>query len=228
MGDGSGIGAGMPAGCRRGAEDEGYLRLRQAILDGRFLPNERLVEADLSKMLNLGRAAIRTALARLEQDGLVERAPFRGARVRAISLAEAIEILEARAVLEGLVARHAALNATPADVAALRATLERMEADYRAGDLASVSEGSSRMHRQLLAVARHQMAARLLDGLRAQNVRHQFRTILAPGRGRGSIEEHRTIVEAVAAGDPKRAEKAARRHVANIADALRRIPTGTI
>src|SRR3982750_85853 len=104
------------------------LRLRRAILAGQFQPNERLVEADLTSRFKLGRAAVRTALARLEQDGLVEREPVRGARVRSLSLAEAIEILEARAVLEGLATRHAARRATPTDVAALRATLERMRA----------------------------------------------------------------------------------------------------
>jgi DNA-binding GntR family transcriptional regulator len=203
--------------------DLGYLRLRQAILEGQFQPNERLVEADLTSRFKLGRAAMRTALARLEQDGLVERAPFRGARVRAISLDEAIEILEARAVLEGLAARHAARNATSADVAALRATLDRMRAAYDAHDLLAVSAGSTEMHRQLLEIAGHQTAARLIDGLKAQNVRYQFRTILVPGRASESVEEHQAIVEAVAAGDPDLAEERARRHVEHIAKALRRV-----
>jgi DNA-binding GntR family transcriptional regulator len=214
----------MSSARERGTEpDVGYLRLRQAILEGQFLPNERLVEADLTSRFTLGRAAVRTALARLEQDGLVEREPFRGARVRAISLEEAIEILEARAVVEGLAARHAARNATPPDVAALRATLERMGSHFQAGDLLGVSAGSTEMHRQLLEIARHQTAARLIDGLKAQNVRYQFRTILAPGRAGESVEEHRAIVEAVAAGDPDLAEERARDHVEHIAEALRRV-----
>src|SRR5262245_7330267 len=189
----------MPAGRDRATEPElGYLRLRQAILDEQFLPNERLVEADLTSRFKLGRAAVRTALARLEQDGLVEREPFRGARVRAISLDEAIEVLEARAVMEGLAARHAARRATPTDVAALRATLEQMRAAYDARDLLAVSAGSTEMHRQLLHIAGHQTAARLIDGLKAQNVRYQFRTILVPGRASESVDEHGAIVEAVA------------------------------
>jgi DNA-binding GntR family transcriptional regulator len=200
------------------------VRVRQAILQGQLLPNQRLVEANLAKTFQLGRAAVRTALARLEQDGLVEREPFRGARVRSISVAEAIEILEARAVLEGLAVRHAARNATPADVAALRATLARMHADHRAGDLLRVSEGNSRLHRQLLEIARHQTATRLIDGLHAQNVRYQFRTILVPGRATQSLDEHRAILDAVAAGDPKVAEKSMRRHLDRVADALRRVP----
>src|SRR5215216_4625148 len=89
---------GVPS--ERGTEaDEGYERLYQAILRGDFQPNERLIEMDLAQLYNLGRAAIRTTLARLEQDGLVERVPNRGARVRAISEEEAVETLEARAVL---------------------------------------------------------------------------------------------------------------------------------
>jgi len=213
----------MQATARRRATepDEGYARLREAILRGRFSPNERLVEADLTRAFQLGRAAVRTALARLEQDGLVEREPFRGARVRSISLAEALEILDARAVLEGLVARQAAANATPEDVVALRATVAQMRAAFETGDLMRVSEGSSRMHRQLLEIARHQTAARLLDGLQAQNVRYQFRTILVPGRAAGSLDEHAAIVDAVAAGDGDRAEEEARRHVRRVADALR-------
>jgi DNA-binding GntR family transcriptional regulator len=212
----------MPSARPRGTEpDAGYLRLREAILQGQFLPNERLVEADLTGKFQLGRAAVRTALARLEQDGLVEREPFRGARVRSISLAEAIEVLEARAVLEGLSARHAAHYASADDVAALRATLARMRSHYDAGDLLGVSAGSTDMHRQLLEIARHQTAARLIDGLRAQNVRHQFRTILVPGRASQSLEEHCAIIDAIAAGDAERAEEMARHHVQNIADALR-------
>ena len=111
-----------------------------------------------------------------------------------------------------------------ADVAALRDTLERMHADYDAGDLLRVSEGNSQLHRQLLQVARHQTAAHLIDGLQAQNVRYQFRTVLVPGRASQSLEEHRAIVDAVAAGDPDLAEKAMRRHLDRVVDALRRVP----
>ena len=61
-------------------EDE----LRDAIVSGRLQPNERLVEIDLAQTLGVGRSAVRTALARLEQEGLVEHERHRGARVRLI------------------------------------------------------------------------------------------------------------------------------------------------
>ena len=89
-------------------DDDGYLRLRGAILRGDLGPNQRLVEADMSSAFELPRAAVRTALVRLEHEGLIEREPHRGARVRLVTEQEAVEILEARAALEGLAASQAA------------------------------------------------------------------------------------------------------------------------
>jgi DNA-binding GntR family transcriptional regulator len=200
--------------------DDGYTLLRQAILSGELLPNERLVELDLSERFEIGRAAIRTALARLEQDGIVEREPFRGARVRLIPASEAVEILEARAVLEGLAARKAATNATGKDVAALRAILKRMDAKFKAGDLLGGSEINTELHRTIIQIAKHSAAARLIEGLQAQNIRHQFRTILVPGRAVRSLEEHEAIVEAIASRDGDAAERAMRLHLSHVVEAL--------
>jgi DNA-binding GntR family transcriptional regulator len=205
----------------RGTEaDEGYERLYQAILRGDFQPNERLIEMDLAQLYNVGRAAIRTTLARLEQDGLVEREPNRGARVRAISEEQAVETLEARAVLEGLAARYAARNVTDADIADLRAIVGEMEARLAEGDLLGISEGNTRLHSRLLQIANNQTVARLIERLHAQHVRSQFRLILVPGRPPRSVAEHRAIVEAVASRDPEAAEAAMRSHLANTVETL--------
>ena len=202
-------------------DEECYVKLRAALLNEQFLPNERLVEMDLAQSLGAGRAAIRTALARLEQDGLIERERYRGARVRLISETEAIEILEARAVLEGLAVRRAALNATEDDIAALRGLLDELARHLEESDLLGYSEVNARLHQQLLRIANHTTAARLLDMLKSQNVRFQFRTILVPGRPHHSYQEHTAIVEAVAAHDPDRAETAMRSHLSHVVEALR-------
>src|SRR6185312_6428453 len=90
------------------------LRLREAITRGSLMPNERLIEADLAGLYRVNRAHVRTALAMLDQEGLVVREKNRGARVRAIADAEALEIAETRLALEALVARQAATRATAA------------------------------------------------------------------------------------------------------------------
>ncbi len=211
---------GVPS--ERGTEaKEGYERLYQAILRGEFQPNEHLIEMDLAQLYNVGRAAIRTTLARLEQDGLVEREPNRGARVRAISEEEAVETLEARAVLEGLAARYAARNITDAEIADLRAIVGEMEARLAEGDLLGISEGNTRLHSRLLQIANNKTVARLIERLHAQHIRSQFRLILVPGRAPRSVAEHRAIVEAVASRDPDDAEVAMRSHLANTVETLR-------
>jgi DNA-binding GntR family transcriptional regulator len=201
--------------------EDGYARLREAIVSGRLQPNQRLVEADLSSELGLGRAAVRTALARLDQEGLVEHERNRGARVRLVEEGEAVEILEARAVLEGLAARHAAVNADAEAVADLRAILAEMRRLLDAGDLLGASDQNAVLHRRLLALAGHATATRLISNLSSQLVRFQYRTILLPGRSERSFGEHEAIVEAVAAGDPSAAEEAMRIHLSHVAEALR-------
>ena len=200
--------------------DESYDRLRRAILTGELQPNERLVELELSDRMGLGRTAIRTALVRLEADGLVERERHRGAKVRLVSETEAAEIVETRAVLEGLCARQAALRATEEDVARLREILDSMRGLLDRGDLMGASDEQATLHRTIAELSGHETARRLILGLNSQIVRYQYRTILAPGRPRDSFAEHTAIVDAIAAGDPEAAEEAMRAHLANVAGTL--------
>ena len=191
-----------------------YERLRAEIVSGRLQPNERLVEADLIQLLGAGRSAVRTALVRLEQEGLVEHEHNRGAKVRFVDEQEAAEILESRMVLEGLAARYAARNATAAQVDELR--------DDPGAD--AVAARRRRPHRRLRperagctgACSRSRTTAtvaRLVATLNSQLVRFQYRTILLPGRAEQSHAEHRAIVDAVARGDPDAAEQAVRDHL---------------
>jgi DNA-binding GntR family transcriptional regulator len=198
-----------------------YLTLREAIVSGRLQPNQHLVETDLSGELGVGRAAIRTALARLDQEGLIEHQRNRGARVRLVEEDEALEILEARASLEGLAARHAALRRDDADIAAMRGILDEMRRLLAEGDLLSASDRNALLHRRIVVASGHATAARLISGLNSQLVRFQYRTIMLPGRRDRSYEEHEAIVEAIVAGDADAAEAAMRRHLSHVAEALR-------
>jgi DNA-binding GntR family transcriptional regulator len=200
--------------------DESYDRLRRAIITGELQPNERLVELDLSERLGIGRTAIRTALVRLEADGLVERERHRGAKVRLVSESEAAEIIETRGVLEGLCAREAALRATATDVDRLREILATLRELLDAGDLMAASDEQAVLHRTIAELSGHDTARRLILDLNSQIVRYQYRPILVPGRPRDSFAEHTAIVDAIADGDPDAAEEAMRSHLANVAGTL--------
>jgi DNA-binding GntR family transcriptional regulator len=203
------------------SDDDGYRALRDLIVSGELLPSERLVEEDLARRLGLGRAGVRMALVRLEHDGLVERERNRGARVRRVSEVEAVEILEVRAALESLAARKAATRATPKDVRELRGILREMRTMRERGDLIAVSERNAALHRRILEISGHDTVRRLSGMLISQIVRFQYRTVLLPGRPERSLREHTAIVDAIAAGDAEGAERAMRRHLSHVADALR-------
>ena len=202
-------------------QDGVYERLREAIVTGRLQPNQRLVELDLTESFGASRSSVRTALVRLAHDGLVVHERNRGARVRMVDVDEAVEIVEARRVLEGLAAAAAATHATKRDVTALRRVLREMRSLLDAGDLLAVSDQNGELHRRILAASGHRTAIRLIEGLNSQIVRFQFRTILVPGRSERSFEEHSAIVDAIAGHDPEAAETAMRAHLAHVADALR-------
>lgn len=201
--------------------EAGYLRLRSDIVSGRLAPNQRLVEADLSEALRVGRDAVRTALVRLEQEGLVERERFRGARVRSVELAEAVELLEARAALEEVAARRAAERITAEAERRLREILAETRRALDAGDLLAASERNPALHGEILEIAASGTLCRLIANLNAQVVRFRYRTILAPGRPERSLQEHGAIVDAVAAGDAPAAEAAMRRHLTRVVEAVR-------
>jgi DNA-binding GntR family transcriptional regulator len=202
--------------------DASYQTLRGAIVRGEIAPNSRLVESDISTAFDMSRSAVRNALIRLEQEGLVVREPHRGARVRQVSDREAIEILQARAVLEGLAVRLTAERIDEAGIERVRTALARHRALLESGDLLGASDANADLHAALLDLSGHGTAQRLIHGLNAQTVRYQYRTILIPGRSAASQEEHAAIVEAVIAGKPEEAEQAMRRHLFNVAEALQR------
>ncbi|WP_106815420.1 GntR family transcriptional regulator [Microbacterium timonense] len=195
-------------------------QIREAILDAQFAPHQRLIEADLSERYGASRAAVRTALLNLAGEGLVERLPNRGARVRAITVDEAIEIVEVRIGLETLCARKAAENLTPADADQLRALRGEIEKAIGSGDLMAYSRLNQELDRRIRDLSRHGTATQLLERLRAQSARHQFRLAFHPGRAATSAPEHIAIIDAILAKDPDAAEAATRAHLSGIVEVL--------
>jgi DNA-binding GntR family transcriptional regulator len=198
--------------------------LRTRILGGEYAPLQRLVEAELCDQLGVGRSTVRSALQDLSRDGLVELQRNKGARVRAITVEEAVEIAEARRALEGFIAARAAERATTDDIDELREIGRRMRGAVDAGDNRRYSELNARLHTRIRAVADHATVADLLERLRGQMVRHQFLLSLMPGRAETSLPEHESIIEAIAQGDGPIAEKAMRAHIDSVIDAIRSLP----
>lgn len=205
---------------------DSYAGLREAILTGRFGPNERLVEADISSEFKMPRAAVRTAFVRLEVEGLLRREPNKGARVRLVTDEEAIQIMHTRAVLEGLLARRAAERITAADAKRLAASARRYRACVEAGDVLGSANANVKLHELVRELAREPIPAQLVEQLNSRITRFQFRTAVIPGRPLATADEHDALAEAIIAGKPERAERLMRKHLTNVAAALQRTTTG--
>lgn len=201
---------------------QAYIReaLRQQVLDGELVPGQRLVEAEIAEKFGATRASARAALIDLTADGLVERIPNRGARVRMVSLAEAIEITECRMVLEGLCAATAAERASRAERAELTDLAKAMRRAVSAGDVLGYSDLNQALHRRIREISGQRTAARTIELLRGQLVRHQFRLALQRGRPAASLREHERIVAAIVKRNRAAAEAAMREHLASVIGAL--------
>jgi DNA-binding GntR family transcriptional regulator len=194
--------------------------LRAAILRGEYAPRQRLIEAELAERFATTRFLLRNALNRLATEGLVELQPHRGARVREISVDEAIEITEIRRAVEGLVAARAAERITEDEITELRALGDQMTAAMKNADPLRYSTLNVELHGKVRTIARHPTANRIIEQLNGQMVRHQFRLSLVPGRPSVSLPEHLDIIDAVCTRDSDRAERAMRAHLTSVLDAL--------
>ena len=203
------------------ADEGGVLdELRAAILAGEFVAGQRLVEVDLCERFGCGRFAVRAAIPVLASEGLVDVQRHRGARVRVIPLAEAVEMTEVRRLLEGLIAARAAERATRAEVAELRQVIKEMREAVSSAELMRYSDANARLHGLIRRIGAHQTATGILERLRAQMVRHQFTLALVPGRPVVSLAQHERIVAAIAARDPQQAEAAMLDHITSVIESL--------
>ena len=201
---------------RRTAEQ----RLRNEITRGAVVPGQRLVEPELGERYGVTRNSARLALDVLIAEGLVERIPNRGARVRLVSTSEAVAIMECRQVLDGLLSRKAAQNATEGQIDRLRANLERMKRAVADHELLEYWSLLQEHHRLLTEAARQPLASSLVERLQGPVIRHRFQLLLRPGRAQQSLAELTQVVEAVAKHQPDSAESAARANLQGVIDGL--------
>ena len=195
--------------------------LRQAILSGELAPGQRLVEEELAGTLGVTRQSLRAALLDLTADGLVERIPNRGARVRVVTTEEAVAITECRMALEALCAAKAAERVTDDEAAQLRELAVELKRSVAEGNPLKYSELNRELHRRVGMISGQAVAVGLLERLHAQLVRHQFQLALRPGRPEVSLPEHVAIAHAVADRRPADADRAVRAHLASVIEALR-------
>jgi DNA-binding GntR family transcriptional regulator len=194
-------------------------RLLQAILAGRYPPGARIVETRVAKEFGTSQAPVREALRDLEALGVVETAPFKGARVRQPSTEELLEAFEVRAILEGHGAVLAMENITQDELARLSALTEEMRSAAEAGDPYREATADTEFHRLIMRRSGNATLERVWATL--EPFLRTYITIVSPGVDRQAVaDRHLPIIDALRRGNPALIEEAFRVHFEAAASAL--------
>jgi DNA-binding GntR family transcriptional regulator len=199
--------------CELGAE----------IIEAVRTPGADLNSATLATHYRTSRTPIREALMLLEKEGLVDVPPRRRPRVATQSAQAIREIYEVRAALVGMVAATVASTATEAQIAELKALVDKMQVACDAGDSTSYLWASLDFHERNTMIAGNQTVKRILDSLVLRTLPHRRRFSLAqPGALEQSCRDHVYLIRAYEGRDPTLASAIVR---SNIFKALSRIET---
>jgi GntR family transcriptional regulator, trigonelline degradation regulator len=185
--------------------------LRQAIIDRRLAPGQRLIERELVELTGVSRTSVREALRELAAEGLVTAIPNKGTVVTSVSAEEARQLYEVRSALEALAGRLFVANASPAQRKALTRALEKI--DRLAARGAPILAAKDAFYDVLFEGGGNDALRSVVAGLHARVSVLRSLSLSVPGRLRHSLEELHAIVDAVEAGDADAAGAACARHV---------------
>jgi DNA-binding GntR family transcriptional regulator len=188
-------------------------KLREAIMSGTLKPGQRLVERELCEMTGVSRPSIREALRLLEADGLVKTVPHRGPVVATISLEEARQLYDARAVLEGFAGRECARLRDPEVVRRIGNALTRLKAAFAKPDMAAALDAKTDFYAALIGGCRNSFVERMLKPLHDRITLLRITSMSHPRRTNKSLREVTAIWRAIQSGDEDLAERRCVDHV---------------
>ena len=188
--------------------------LRQAILDFKLKPGQRLVERELIERLGVSRTTVREALRELTSEGLVTVVPQKGAVVATPSLDDAIDLYDVRAALESLVVQRFVERASDSQVERLRAAVERFhDATIRTEDVRQILAAKDLFYEVLIEGAASAALQQLLEGIQARVQVLRATSLSEDGRKFAAVRELRAIVDAIAARDASLAARLTTEHI---------------
>jgi DNA-binding GntR family transcriptional regulator len=201
-----------------------YTGVLKGLYEGRFVPGQRLVESDLSRIYGVSRNSVREALNRLAAERIVSLNLHRGAHLRHLTRSEARDNLELIELMIGLAARLAASNLKRKKAAKrFSEVLDKLLSFEDRPDSLEFLGARNQFYRVLVEIGGNGELPRILPGMEVHLLRVQFRSFY-PVPQKAGISDYRRIGEAVLAGDPKRAEMAGQAHVRRIAKEVADLP----
>jgi DNA-binding GntR family transcriptional regulator len=197
----------LSAPLRRSLSDEVVVRLREAILNGKIAPGDRLREKALAESMSVSRGPVREAIQKLEREGLVVVYPNRGAVVARLAREDLEEVYSLRRALERLAIQEAVHKADDAHLAEMTAIVDEMKA--RSADSITEQEAAdldTRFHQVLVESSGHKRLIRSwMDLLPQIHLLLLSRTVANADFREHLVTSHTDILKAIKDQDEARA-----------------------
>lgn len=190
-----------------------YHTLRDAILMGKIQPGERLMEVKLSKSMGVSRTPVREAIRMLEEEGLVDIVPRRGALVSPISEQSLKDLLQVRRALDILSAELACENMTENDIKALRHAYHVFSSAMTSEDYAEIADKDEAFHDIIYKATGNQKLCQVLDILKKNMYRYRLEYVKYQDRRAMVKEEHVEMIEALKNKDKDRVRELMKLHI---------------
>ena len=201
--------------------------IKHGILLGRFVPGQRLIEADMTRDHRVSRGPVREALKRLHAEGIVALSRHRGAYIRLMSRREVLEILVALEAIVGLGARLAALNVGLRDHRArLQTAYDKLNAHGANGDRVLQSIDRNAFYEAIFHIAGNRELARIHPAVPTQILRMQVYPYLALRDRERQFSDYRQLYDAIRSGDSRDAYRIVVRHLRRSRLQIRKLPDG--
>ncbi|MFS8036681.1 GntR family transcriptional regulator [Xanthobacter sp. AM11] len=181
----------------------------RGLYEGRYVPGQRLVEADLVAEFAVGRSTVREAIRRLEAVGIIEVLPYRGAQIRKLTEAESDDVIAVLEMSVGLAARLCAERIGHSDNRTkLRASWEKLEEHKDALNDFEGIKARNKFYHAITVLSENKELRRIIPGLQA----HLIRRVYALANAK-RFANYRRIAEAIPAGNGAAAEIAIHEHI---------------
>jgi len=196
--------------------DQIYESLRHDIIVGALKPRERITELAVARQMGTSQGPVREAFKRLEEEGLLYSVPHSGTFVSPLDLNEMHITYILRAQVEALAAADAVANLTAEDEQHLQGLIEEIVAAAASDNLGLLSARDLAFHAYVCKLSRHQLLIRVFRQLETNILRIAYRTRDLTGAYPPDVarSEHVELLEALKSGDPERAARAFRDHIA--------------
>lgn len=200
-----------------------FVTIENDILNGKYQPGDSLNESKVANELKVSRTPVREAIRQLELEGLVAYIPNKGAIVKGMSPEDIRDIYDIRIKIEGLAAKRAAENMTPAQLKELKEVVEFEEFYTNKEDTEQILRLDTRFHEIIFKASGSRLLNRTLTSFHHYIQRARNLSLKDKDRAVKALKEHMAIMKAIEKKDRDKAETLMAQHILNASENIERM-----